>query len=225
MRIKLSIVIPTCNEEGNIKRMIEGISEHLADVKYEIVVIDESADRTLEIVNSLNDRRIRLFHREKRAGLGGAYKVGFREAHGEVIVSMDGDGSHDPRYLKTFLREIEGNDIVIGSRYVAGGSRRDPLIRRVLPRLASLIYRIVLRSPVLDVTSGYRAYRRELLEKLDFSKLPDDFSFQAAILMESLKKNVRVKEVPIVFHKRKGGWSKYSTKDSVGNLKVLLKHR
>lgn len=222
-KLELSLVLPTYNEEESIKQVLDGIKKELEGLTYEIIVVDDSTDRTPDIVRSAGDSRVRLFHREKKSGLGSAYVMGFSKANGKFIISMDADGSHNPRYIKIFLSKISDCDVVIGSRRVEGGVRSDPLLRHVLPKFASAAYRVLLGSPVSDITSGYRVYRRSMLEGLDISDLPSDFSFQPAILMMLLKAGAKAKEVPIVFQKREAGRSKYRLKDLIGNLKFFLK--
>lgn len=220
---KLSIVIPTLNEEDNIENILMNTINQLSDLDYEVIIVDNSEDKTPEIVRSLNDDRIFLFHKKTGKGIGSAYKFGFSKANGNVIVSMDADGSHDPRYLTGLFEGIGEFDLILGSRYLAGGSRKDPLSRRILPKLASLVYRILFKLSVSDITSGYRAYKKKVLNMIDLTSLPDDFSFQVEILLKLWKSNAKIKEIPIEFHKRTGGESKYGMKDILGNIKVFFR--
>jgi dolichol-phosphate mannosyltransferase len=222
--MKVSVVIPTYNEEENIEDALKGVIRNLKGLDHEIIVIDDSTDRTADIIRSMKQKNVRVIKREGKLGLGSAYKLGFSEAVGDVVFSMDADGSHDPVYFKDFIMRIQENRVVIGSRYVAGGKRNDPFLRKIFPKIGSLAYKVLLRSKVLDVTSGYRLYSKESLQRIDLGKFPDDFSFQTALLLELSKKGVEFEEIPIKFHERVGGEPKYSSKDFIGNLKVLLKN-
>jgi dolichol-phosphate mannosyltransferase len=220
----VSVVIPTYNEEKNIKEFLEEVGSELEELDYEIVVVDDSDDATAEIVRKMREDngRIRIIEREGKSGIGSAYKEGFEEASGEKIVQMDADFSHRPDQIQKLLEALEEHDVAVGSRYVPGGERRDPVWRRVNPLIGSYIYRYGLGSPVADVTSGFKAYRRETLEDLP-EDLPDGFHFQAASLMALLESGADITEVPIDFQPRRAGEPKYSFEDLVDNVKLMLR--
>lgn len=220
----VSVVIPTYNEEKNIKEFLEEVGSELEDLDYEIVVVDDSDDATAEIVRKMREDngRIRIIEREGKAGIGSAYKEGFSASEGEKIVQMDADFSHRPDQIKKLLGALDKHDVAVGSRYVSGGKRRDPIWRRINPLIGSYIYRYGLGSPVADVTSGFKAYRREALEDLP-ENLPDGFHFQAASLMALLDSGADIKEVPIDFQPRRAGEPKYSFEDLVDNVKLMLR--
>jgi dolichol-phosphate mannosyltransferase len=220
----VSVVVPTYNEEENIKDFLEELSSELEDLDYEIVVVDDSDDSTAEIVRKMReeDGRIRIIEREGRSGIGSAYKEGFSAAKGEKIVQMDADFSHRPDQVDRLLAALEEHDVAVGSRYVKGGERRDPIWRRVNPLIGSYLYRYLLGSPVADVTSGFKAYRREALDGLP-EGLPEGFHFQAASLMALLESGADISEVPIDFQPRRAGEPKYSLEDFLDNVKLLAK--
>ncbi|RLJ02933.1 MAG: hypothetical protein DRP11_02220 [Candidatus Aenigmatarchaeota archaeon] len=222
----LSIVIPTYNEAENIEeliRTVEGVLERNG-IDGEIIVVDDtSPDGTGRIVERLTKEygNLILVERKEKCGIGAAYKTGFRVARGGVIMEMDADFSHDPEDIPKLYRKIKGGyDVVVGSRYVEGGERKDPIHRRIFPLIGNFLYVKLLGSGVRDTTAGFRAYRREVLKKVDLDSLPDDFSFQAAILFRL--RGAKMTEVPIKFRERRAGEPKYGFKDLLGNIRVLL---
>jgi dolichol-phosphate mannosyltransferase len=221
---EVSVVIPTFNEEENIQEFVEEIEDELEEHDYEIVIVDDSEDSTAEIVRDMRDEngRIRIIERESESGIGSAYKEGFEASNGEKIVQMDADFSHRPDQIEKLVDSLDEHDVAVGSRYVQGGTRKDPVWRRVNPLIGSYIYRYGLGSPVADVTSGFKAYRREALDSLP-DGLPDGFHFQAASLMALLEQEADIDEVPIDFQPRRAGDPKYSFRDLVDNVKLMLK--
>lgn len=219
----VSVVIPTYNEEENIQELLREIHGHLDPYSYEIIVIDDSTDSTAEKIREIEEelQKLNLIERDNARGIGSAYQRGFQEAMGDKIIQMDADFSHDPKYIPDFLKALEDADLVVGSRYVKGGDRNDPIHRRINPLIGSYLYRYGLGSPVRDVTSGFKGYTSETLDKMP-EKLPDGFHFQAASLM-ALVDEVKVKEIPIDFRPRRAGEPKYSFKDLLDNVKLLLK--
>lgn len=219
----VSVVIPTYNEEENIQGLLKEIESELENYSYEIVIIDDSDDSTAEKIREIQDKpdKIKLTVREEAKGIGSAYKKGFEKAEGDKVIQMDADFSHDPKYLSDMIEELENSDMVVGSRYVDGGDRNDPLHRRINPLIGSYLYQYGLGSPVKDVTSGFKAYNSGALDLLP-EDLPDGFHFQAASLM-SLVDEVEVEELPIDFKPRRAGEPKYSFNDLLDNIKLLLK--
>lgn len=231
MKTMLSIIIPTYNERENIEPLIKEIQKTMqkTSTKYEIIIIDDnSPDGTSEIVKKMmkqsKNKTIRLYERPSKQGLGSAYKYGFKKAKGTIIMEMDADFSHDPKEIPSFIKAINSNyDAIIGSRGVAGGKRKDPLTRRIFPIIGSILYKILMNSDIKDITSGYRAYKKSALDKIKIKYLPDDFSFQVALLFALTDKKCKIKEIPIKFNKRRAGTPKYSTNDLLGNIKILIK--
>ena len=183
-----------------------------------LVVDDGSPDGTGELADKLaaDDSRVRVLHRAAKAGLGAAYLAGFAVAlQGEhrVVVEMDADGSQAPEQLDRLLDAIDaGADLVIGSRYVNGGVVRNwPRRRMVLSRTANGYSRILLGVDVHDITAGYRAYRREVLEKIDLAAVDSKgYCFQIDLTWRTINNGFTVTEVPITFTERELGQSKMS---------------
>ncbi len=227
----LSIIIPTYNERENIEPLIKEIQRTMqkTTTKYEIIIIDDnSPDGTQEIIKKIikqaKDSKLRLYTRPEKQGLGSAYKYGFKKAKGTMLMEIDADFSHDPKEIPAFIKAIEeDNDAIIGSRSVAGGKRNDPLTRKIFPIIGSMLYKTLLKSEIKDITSGYRLYKKSALDKISLNSLPDDFSFQVALLFSLINKKCKIKEIPIKFNKRRAGEPKYSTKDLIGNIKILMK--
>lgn len=212
---RIAVVVPTFNERENVAALVEelfGPGLPRLDV---IVVDDRSPDGTADVVDALRARHPRLFllRREGVPGRGLAGRDGFLfalESGADVVVEMDGDFSHQPRHVPELLRALEDADVAVGSRFVSGGSDRDrPLWRRGLTGAANLYARTLLGLPIVDVNSGFRAYRREALTRIDPRTLR---SVGPSIVHETLfraaRRGLRVKEVPIEFVDRRRGESK-----------------
>ena len=220
-------VLPTFNEEENIGQCIESIFLHQESCQNLIkilVVDDNSSDNTQKIVIDLKDRfpELHLITGEKK-GLGDAYKRGFAHSldqlNPEVIFQMDSDGQHDPTLVPKFLDLIDqGNDLVIGSRFVEGGSTPDFSFRRkLISKIGNLLVRYAggVRQ-IQDCTSGYRAIRATYLRDCDLGFLSTrGYSFQSSLLCELVWKGAKAVELPIEFTSRKGGDSKLSIRDQV----------
>ncbi|RLI96168.1 MAG: polyprenol monophosphomannose synthase [Candidatus Altiarchaeales archaeon] len=221
---KVVIIIPTYNESeniGDLLNLIEGTTENIKDYDISILIVDDnSPDGTSAIVKNLNKNNIFLLKRNSKRGLGSAYIDGFEYAinnlNAEIIFEMDGDFSHNPEDIEKFLREIEnGYDLVIGSRYIEGGSIAGlELHRRIISILGNLIARIVLKLNVRDCSSGYRAIKTSILRRIDLDKINvKGYAFQVFLLYLIMKMNVNIKEIPIVFYKRRAGKSKFRFMD------------
>lgn len=213
MTEKIMIMIPTYNERENIVRLIEEILGILPNV--EIVVVDDnSPDGTADLVQGMEVIYpwVHLLLRHGRRGRGLAGIDGFRYAlqqGAEYIIEMDADFSHHPGYLPAFLEAIKECDVVLGSRFVDGGESIDRgLIREAITRFAVLYIKWVLGINIADGTSGYRCFRRKVLEAIDLDKL---VSHGPPIVQEILYKcclqGFRIKEIPIVFKDRHRGKS------------------
>jgi len=211
------IITPTYNEKENLETFVESVFEHMdgADI---LVVDDASPDGTGEIADGLarNEARVHVMHREGKLGLGTAYRAGFGWALARgysYVFEMDTDLSHDPVYLPLFVRALEDDaDLVIGSRNVPGGSVEGwgPL-RHVISKGGSLYSRAVLGVNVRDLTSGYKGFRRRVLETIDWSAFSSEgFFFQVETNYRVWKAGFRIREVPILFRDRKAGKSKMS---------------
>jgi dolichol-phosphate mannosyltransferase len=214
---RVLVVTPTYNERDNLERFVEAVFERLPEA-HVLVVDDASPDGTGRIADRLagRDERVRVLHRSGKLGIGSAYVEGFRRglAQGyDVLVQMDTDLSHDPRYLPAFLARLErGADVVLGSRNVPGGGVEGwGPGRHVLSKGGSLYSRTILGLPIRDLTSGYKAWRAKVLETIDLSAVRSEgYSFQIEMTWRAIRRGFRVEEVPIVFVDRRAGKSKMS---------------
>lgn len=213
-----SIIIPTYNERENIARLIPLIQEVFNDynVKGEIIIVDDnSPDKTGNLAEEFAKiyGNIRVIHRKEKLGLGSAYKTGFKEAKGKIVFEMDADHSHDPRAIPLFIEQIEkGADVVIGSRYITGGSIVGwPFQRKLISKYANLLANFILGINVKDATSGYRAYTRRALNDIDIDTIKSTgYAFQLEMAHRARKKSFKIFEIPITFVDRKTGKSKLS---------------
>jgi dolichol-phosphate mannosyltransferase len=208
-------ILPTYEERDTIERVIAGV---LDAAGVDILVVDDSSpDGTGDVVRALaaGEPRVRLLERPPRSGLATAYLDGFRvvisEAY-DLAIEMDSDLSHDPSELSSLLAAAQGHDLVVGSRYIPGGSVTDWSRRRVLLSRAGNAYaRFMLGVPIHDATSGYRVYRRELLE--DLLRRPvaaEGYGFQIELVFRAHRLGYDVGEAPITFRERVSGESKIS---------------
>ena len=233
---KFTICLPTYNEKENIDALIPILLSIFDknDLLGTILVIDDnSPDGTADIVKSWmnKDTRVQLLLRKEKQGLGKAYIAGFKEAfknNPDLIFEMDADHSHDPEVIPAMVKLVtEGeNDFVVGSRKIAGGGNPDwPLARRVISSGANFYTRTLLRLKVHDVTSGYRVFKRELLEKIRLDEIENSgyaFQIEMAYIVEKLL-HAKVGEVPIVFYDRKIGKSKLGRNDIIDFWILVLK--
>ena len=209
------VIIPTYNERENLGRIITRLHAALPHT-HVLVVDDGSTDGTGDLADELAaaDERIAVLHRTEKNGLGAAYIAGFRWglAHDyTVLVEMDADGSHAPEQLHLLLEKVDaGADLVLGSRYVPGGTVVNwPWHREVLSRGGNIYSRLALGVSIQDITGGYRAYRREVLEKLDLDAIASHgYCFQVDLAWRTLQAGFTVAEVPITFTEREIGESK-----------------
>jgi dolichol-phosphate mannosyltransferase len=224
------IVVPTYNEADNIRTITAAILESLPDATL-LVVDDDSPDGTGTIADGLAaaDPRIRVRHRSAKQGLGRAYLDGFGVALGggaRVVVQMDADWSHDPTTLPALIAPIiaDGADLVIGSRYTAGGGVVDWGIgRRVISRGGSLFARTVLRLQPHDLTGGFKAWRAATLAAIPFDGIhAGGYVFQIEMTFRASRAGARVREVPITFRDRRVGQSKMSRRIVVEALVVVV---
>ncbi|GAA1974133.1 polyprenol monophosphomannose synthase [Amycolatopsis minnesotensis] len=210
------VVIPTYNERDNLPPILRRLHAVLPGA-HALVVDDGSPDGTGEIADKLaaDDDRVQVLHRTEKAGLGAAYVAGFRWGLAReyaTIVEMDADGSHAPEDLPRLLDALGDADLVIGSRYVTGGSVVNwPKHREILSRGANLYSRIALGVGVKDITAGFRAYRREVLEELALDEIASHgYCFQIDLTLRTADAGFEIVEVPITFTEREIGESKMS---------------
>lgn len=222
----ISVVVPTYNEAANIRQLLEEIDSVFSqeNESYEILVVDDnSPDGTGDIVEEISEQEIpqvKLLTRAKKEGLGAAYKFALPQAEGDIIVHMDADFSHKPEEIPKLIESIKnGADVAIGSRYVTGGKRKDPWYRRIFPQLGKILYRPML--PIKDPTSGFKAYKKQATEELNWEDLPNSFAFQAASLHQLHQQGFELEEIAINFSERRAGEQKYSWRELASNLKLV----
>jgi len=219
--LEVSIITPVYNERENLSKLIPKIEEVLSDEveKFEIVIVDDnSPDGSGEIADELAEEygNIKVLHRPEKRGLGTAYKEGFRLAQGELIVSIDSDLSHDPEALPHMIMEAKEADIVIGSRFTEGGSIEGRSIwRDLLSTFANRFIRILTGYPIRDWTSGFRVYRRAVWEATMPRVQCIKWDFQFESLYKAILDGRTVREVPISFHERAGGSSKFNLSEAL----------
>ncbi|GAB3292896.1 polyprenol monophosphomannose synthase [Parasphingorhabdus pacifica] len=214
------VVIPTFNERENVGPVVQRLHDAVPTA-HVLVVDDESPDGTGVVADELAalDQRVHVVHRAEKAGLGAAYVTGFEWALSRdygVIVEMDADGSHAPEELPRMLAMLDrdgvGADVVLGSRYVPGGRVVNwPWYRKWLSKGGNLYSRLALGSSIRDITGGYRAYRRYVLDRLELHDIASQgYCFQVDLAWRSVEAGFVVVEVPITFTEREIGESKMS---------------
>jgi len=209
------LVLPTYNEAANLEPLVEAARAKLPPSARVLIVDDTSPDGTGEVADRLAARHenVAVLHRPRKEGLGPAYIAGFREAlagGAGLVLEMDADFSHDPAYLPRLLEGARRADVVLGSRYVAGGGVSDwgPL-RRAVSRGGSTYARLVLGLDVRDLTGGFKCFRREVLEAIDLDAISTrGYAFQVEMTYRAVRLGFKVVEVPIVFRERRVGSSK-----------------
>jgi dolichol-phosphate mannosyltransferase len=225
MMSKTIVVLPTYNEAENLPKMVETLfALPVSDLSI-LVVDDNSPDGTGQLADALAEKhsgRIVVMHRKEKSGLGAAYIAGFKKAislEADYIIQMDCDFSHQPKYIPDMLAAIENYDLVIGSRYVRGGSvdERWSLYRKLLSWFANRVYvRTLLGIPVNDATAGYRLWRRQTLIGLDLDRVRSNgYVFQVEMAYIACRLGFKVTEVPIYFPDRELGHSKMDSNIAV----------
>lgn len=213
--MKALIILPTYNEIENLRPLVQEI---LARGPFDVLVVDDnSPDGTGDLADQLSAEhkgRVFALHRKQKEGLGRAYVEGFDwglERGYDVLFEMDADFSHNPAHLSQFMREIEGGaDLVLGSRNIKGGGTRNwSFLRQFISRGGSLYARLILFSPYHDLTSGFKAFRREVLEAVDIDGIRSNgYSFQIEVTHRAHQMGFKIMETPIIFNDRKLGTSK-----------------
>jgi dolichol-phosphate mannosyltransferase len=232
------LTLPTYNEADNLERLVVRAREVLGglDLDAQILVVDDaSPDGTGAIADRLAAAHpdVHVLHRTAKDGLGRAYVAGFAHALGagaELLLQMDSDLSHDPAELRGLLARAQaGADVVVGSRYVAGGSVTDwGPVRRAISRGGCLYARSVLGVPIHDLTGGMKCWRREVLESIDLPTVHSQgYGFQIETTYRALRAGFRVEEVPITFRDRTVGQSKMTPRIALEALwrVPLLRYR
>ena len=216
--MRATVCLPTYNERENLLRMIDALGLVLREGDRVLVIDDNSPDGTGEIAAALAAERpfVDVLHREQKEGLGRAYVAGFHRAltdGAELVLEMDCDFSHDPADVPRLIEAAEnGADLVLGSRYVAGGSTRNwGLVRRLISRGGSVYTALFLHMGVKDPTGGFKCFRRSVLERLDLEAItPRGYAFQIEMTYRAKQADFKVVEIPITFVDRVAGQSKMS---------------
>lgn len=234
--MKKMIIIATYNEKDNIEKMLAEVYENVPDV-HVLVIDDNSPDKTYEIVENLAatkySGKLFLIKRAGKLGLGTAYVAGFNWGLArdyDAIGQMDADFSHNPKYLPSMFEALKTYDLVLGSRYVAGGGVVNwSLKRKLISRGGSLYAKIILGLPQNDLTGGFKCFRREVLETIDVNQLKSTgYSFQIETTYKTYLNGFKIKEIPIIFEDRVLGVSKMSGnifKEAILMVLALRKNR
>jgi dolichol-phosphate mannosyltransferase len=212
---RLLVVVPTYNERVNLPLVVPAILQQ--DPRIDVLVVDDnSPDGTGQLADEVaaSTPRVHVLHRPNKSGLGKAYLAGFQWALAnryDLIFEMDADFSHDPRFIGDFVRAAANADLVVGSRYRAGVVNviNWPISRLLLSIGANQYARWITGLPLADSTGGFKCFRREVLEAIDFEKVRSNgYAFQIEMSFRAWKKGFRLVEVPIVFTDRVEGQSK-----------------
>jgi len=213
---KIVVLIPTYDERENLPLIVSRLRAAVPEA--DVLVLDDSSpDGTGAVADQLaaDDDQVRVLHRTSKEGLGAAYLAGFAWALDkdyDVLVEMDADGSHRPEQLPTLLDALADADVVLGSRWVPGGSVVNwPIHRKVLSLGGNVYTRVLLGVPISDATGGFRAYRASALRTLDLHDVASQgYCFQVDLVWRAVRRGLTVVEVPITFVERSIGDSKMS---------------
>lgn len=230
MSAKTLVILATYNEIDNLPRLVDEIFKSAPDVDV-LVIDDNSPDGTGKWCDTKRETepRLRCLHRSSKQGLGTATMAGMRHAieQGyELVINMDADFSHHPRYLPGLIAGIQqtGADVMIGSRYVQGGRIEGwPLKRHLMSRALNWYARRLLRLHPKDTSGAFRCYRTATLAKVDFGRVRSrGYSFQEEILWHLERAGARCAEIPITFVDREQGVSKISSREALGAVRLIL---
>jgi dolichol-phosphate mannosyltransferase len=210
------VCLPTYDEKDNVVPITEAILAATPDVDV-LIIDDNSPDGTGRLADGIAARepRVKVLHRAGKEGLGKAYLAGFDWALGrgyELILEMDADFSHDPKYLPGMLEAARGADVVLGSRNIPGGGTVNWGVgRKIISRGGSFYARTILGIPIRDLTGGFKCFHRKVLESIDLPTVEcSGYAFQIELTFRALRRGFRVVEIPIVFVDRRVGQSKMS---------------
>lgn len=216
--MKTLIIIPTCNEKDNISKLIDEIEEKISHQDASILIVDDnSSDGTKDIVLEKIKLypNIKILNRPSKMGLASAYIDGFKSGIKDgfdCFIEMDADFSHNPEYLSVMFEKLKDNDVVIASRNIKGGSVVGwGFLRNFISKGGSLYSKIILNCPINDLTGGFNAWKKEVLDKINIdSIISKGYSFQIEMKYKAFKSGAKIVEFPIVFEDRKYGKSKMS---------------
>ena len=228
---KTVIIIPTYNEKANIEELINLIFSVNKDLKI-LFVDDSSPDGTGNLIKKIQkgNKNIYLLLEAEKKGLGVAYKKGFIHAikilKAQYIIQMDADLSHNPKYIKELIAQIKTSDVVIGSRYILGGSipKDWGMHRKLISNFGNALTKIILKIPIEDCTSGFKIIKTEKLPMTFIKNIQSNgYLFQVELLYFLYKKDCKIKEIPIEFKDRVSGTSKMKLNDIFEYFTNLLK--
>jgi len=234
---RVCIVIPTYNEKENIGPLVSAIQSVLKGIRMDrsttlLIVDDNSPDGTGELAEEMAKTygNVGVLHRSGKLGLGSAYKEGFshaiRQLSCDVVFQMDADFSHDPKFIPSILEGIrEGYDVVVGSRRIEGGGVVGwSIYRKMVSWVGNKMAQLLVGIKVHDSTSGYRAFNRHTLQRVDYSTMKSGgYAFQVEMLFRCQKEGARVGEKPIVFVDRGAGKSKLGVKEWIEFTRICVK--
>ncbi len=229
MDFRILITVCTYNESENVRPLVVEIRRTLPEADV-LVIDDNSPDGTGRLADELadDDAHVRVLHRGGKGGLGSAILAGFRAAidggYG-LVINMDADFSHDPKYLPALVDCARRADVAIGSRYIAGGGVENwGLKRQLMSRGINWYARLFLRLPTRDNSGAYRAYRVSLLSRLDLNRVrARGYAFQEEILFHCRRAGARFEETPIIFRDRRHGKSKINLRETVAALWIIFR--
>jgi dolichol-phosphate mannosyltransferase len=229
--MKTLIIIPTYNEVENLPPLLKEIFAYAPETEV-LIVDDNSPDGTGKLADEIHEEnpKVHVLHRSGKLGLGTAYIAGFKyaiEHNYDAAFEMDADFSHDPRYLPDFLKAIEHADLVIGSRYVRGGSTPNwSFLRRFISGGGNIYARFMLAMPIKDCTAGFRCYHTTVLRSIDLDTIQSQgYAFQIEMAYRVTQQGFRVVEIPISFLDRRVGKSKMSRKIFLEGFLWVLRAR
>ena len=212
--MKPLIIIPTFNEEENIKKLILDIFDNLKNINFSILVVDDSSiDNTLSEIEELNKKNISILKRPSKLGLASAYidgiNYGLKKGF-DAFIEFDADFSHNPKYLAQMIDKLKDYDVVIGSRNIKNGSMKNrSLIRNLISIGGSMYAKIILNCPINDLTGGFNGWRKEIIEKIGLENIiSKGYCFQVEMKYRAYLANAKITEFPIIFEDRKYGKSK-----------------
>jgi dolichol-phosphate mannosyltransferase len=233
--VNIAIVIPTYNEKENLHSLIEKIFDKirpLVDELHVVIVDDSSPDGTADIARNLGEKfqKISVIQRPAKMGLGAAYKDGFtyvlQKLESNLVVQMDADHSHNPSELANMIEKIVDYDFIIASRHVPGSSIVGWNSRRKITHsIAGAIAKVSANIDIDDCTSGFRMFKRDALEKIEFNKIEaDGFAFQIEVLYQLKQKGLHGLEVPTTFVNRTEGESKMGNSEVIQFIRMCLSY-
>ena len=225
---RILVIVPTYNEEANIVELINKLNS--LNLSLDILIVDDGSDKTADLVRQNQERLPNLFliKRQGKSGRGSAVIEGFKyglQKDYQYFVEMDADFSHEPGELPGLLKLVESNGIVIGSRYVKGSKIINwPMRRRIFSKLANIYASLILKIGIKDYTNGYRVYKREAIEKLEFDKIKSTgYIALSEIAYQLFKKGIKFAENKSIFINRKRGNSNFSLKEIKESFLAVLR--